>query len=98
MAKKKDVLLTVAVERITELQDENEKLREKIAELEHDVEFWNGKALNELEEVKKLEDRIRFLQKTFDEAVKRITEFQDENKKLEDRIRFLQKAFDEREC
>ena len=98
MAKKKDVLLTVAVERITELQDENEKLREKIAELERDVEFWNGKALNELEEVKKLEDRIRFLQKTFDEAVKRITEFQDENKKLEDRIRFLQKAFDEREC
>ena len=67
MAKKKDVLLTVAVKRITELQDENEKLREKIAELERDVEFWNGKALDELEEVKKLEDRIRFLQKAFDE-------------------------------
>ena len=67
MAKKKDVLLTVAVKRITELQDENEKLRERIAELERDVEFWNGKALDELEEVKKLEDRIRFLREAFDE-------------------------------
>lgn len=47
MAKREDILLTIAVERIVELQEEIEALQHQVRDLEADLEYWNEKANRE---------------------------------------------------